>query len=244
VQQLHAGRPVRAVVMQSLRERSLYRGSVPAAVSAVTENGVVFAANAVLKRAHNPRGETLSLTETACLGGAAGVFSATAIAPSEVIKVRMQANPAAWAGPVDCVVRTVRGEGAASLFRGLPAQLARDVPFNFAFFGAYETVSRGVAALRGVGKAELRVADQVAAGGLAGAAAWFVTLPADVVKTRVSMIREHDPRLGNLTLRVVRDTYNEGGVRAFFRGLAAVSVRAFPVNGALFASYEACSRWL
>ena len=85
MQQVNKSKSAVSVVLQGIRERSLYRGTTPALASAVTENSVVFAMNSILKRIYNPRGDKLSLTETACIGGVAGIFSATAITPLEYV---------------------------------------------------------------------------------------------------------------------------------------------------------------
>ena len=62
--------------------RSLWKGALPALASSGIENAVLFAANGALKRlycnsAFNSNSGELNVWTQACLGGAAGVFSAT-----------------------------------------------------------------------------------------------------------------------------------------------------------------------
>ncbi|EAQ92146.1 hypothetical protein CHGG_00381 [Chaetomium globosum CBS 148.51] len=89
-------------------------------------------------------------------------------------------------------------------------------------------------------------------GGLAGIITWASIFPLDVVKTRVQtqfLGGERAPLLGGGgggegggrplgAWEVARQTYREGGVRPFFRGLGVCSVRAFIVNAVQWAVYE------
>ncbi|KAK3301544.1 mitochondrial carrier domain-containing protein [Chaetomium fimeti] len=104
-------------------------------------------------------------------------------------------------------------------------------------------------------------------GGLAGIITWASIFPLDVVKTRVQtqvlgggggndrvVAGERAPLLGAAggggggrggdggrplgAWEVARQTYREGGMRPFFRGLGVCSVRAFIVNAVQWAVYE------
>ena len=99
-------------------------------------------------------------------------------------------------------------------------------------------------------------------GGLAGIVTWASIFPLDVIKTRVqaqvlaeaphplptpeaerrpllaAQTPERTPRKRLGAWDVAKETYREGGVRPFFRGLAVCSVRAFIVNAVQWAVYE------
>mmetsp|Transcript_45192 Transcript_45192/g.72681 ORF Transcript_45192/g.72681 Transcript_45192/m.72681 type:complete len:197 (+) Transcript_45192:118-708(+) len=126
---------------------SLYKGTSGAFASIMTENVVLLTANTGIKamyRKYCMRGtdRALNFSEHALCGGLAGIFSAVAITPAEVVKVRLQVSRGKCAakgdvhqykGPIDCVRKTVRAEGIPGLFRGLNSVLARDLPFNCVF---------------------------------------------------------------------------------------------------------------
>lgn len=244
---------LRTVMIQDRNVLNFYRGSTPAVLSAVTENGVVFGANSVIKRLfESVAARTPGNWEVAVLGGFAGIFSATAISPFETLKVRQQterlrAQPSASSSRATTTTtsallrRIVQTEGSAALFRGLPAQLARDIPFNFVFFGSYELFCHRLEAMQGAANRDaLSVSSLVMAGGMAGVAGWFVTLPADIIKTRMNAAAFNKNASAIETAkRVMVDIYTkENGLRGFWRGFTAVAVRSFPVNGTLFASYS------
>jgi solute carrier family 25 carnitine/acylcarnitine transporter 20/29 len=101
-------------------------------------------------------------------------------------------------------------------------------------------------------------------GGLAGIVTWASIFPLDVIKTRVQaqilavpsqpavrggeetpLVGRAEARTGSDGLRkrlgaweIAKETYREGGMRPFFRGLAVCSVRAFIVNAVQWAVYE------
>ncbi|MBT3172889.1 MAG: MC/SLC25 family protein [Rhodospirillaceae bacterium] len=82
----------------------------------------------------------MSLAQKAAVGSFAAFFSATAICPFELLKVRMQCSRGVaehrtvtlWS----CATDVVATEGFRGLFRGLAPLLWRDVPYGGIFFGA------------------------------------------------------------------------------------------------------------
>lgn len=108
----------------------------------------------------------------------------------------------------------------------------------------------GAAGLTGIDAAKVLLC-----GGIAGIVTWASIFPLDVVKTRVqaqvygaipsigegsSLLGSPDTastkRLG--AIEIARQTYREGGLKVFFRGLTVCSVRAFIVNAVQWATYE------
>lgn len=81
-------------------------------------------------------------------------------------------------------------------------------------------------------------------GGLAGVVTWASVFPLDVVKTRVQARPWRSTLQSSGALQVARDTFRDGGARAFFRGLTACSIRAFIVNAVQWAVYESVVRHL
>lgn len=138
---------------------------------------------------------------------------------------------------MDCFRKIIRQEGMANLFRGLPAVCARDVPFNFFFFGAYETyTSMLCSVLDQPHRNELSPVYSLFTGGLAGVTGWSIIFPADSIKSRMQISKSISFQIA------ARDIYGTQGLRGFYRGWSAAVLRAFPANGALFLGYELVSR--
>jgi len=89
----------------------------------------------------------------------AGIFSAfcasVATNPADVVKTRiinMQKNTGSmsYTGPLDCVLRTIRAEGAVGLYKGLSATLCRLVPHTLILWVVQEQVTRAMLAYNSV----------------------------------------------------------------------------------------------
>jgi len=234
---------------------SLYKGVSPALTCATIENAVVFAANRQIENIYrtnflNGDKSPLSLTSSAVIGGLSGIFSAIAISPPEMIKVRMQADSIKengtrkYKGSIDCIIKSSSESGILGLFRGLPAQLARDIPFNFVFFGGYATVSDSLVKIKNLkSKDELSSLDLIFSGGMAGVIGWAFTIPMDVIKSKVSCLPPRN-KSSQLYIDAIQTILHDHGPKGFFKGLGAASLRAFPSNGALFLGYEYSQRLL
>ncbi|KAI0799344.1 mitochondrial carrier [Xylaria sp. FL0064] len=88
-------------------------------------------------------------------------------------------------------------------------------------------------------------------GGIAGVVTWASVFPLDVVKTRVQtqVLPATPPLRGTVprrkgAMRIARELYITEGSRAFFRGLAVCSVRAFFVNAIQWPIYKVVLFWL
>jgi len=239
--------------------KALYRGSTPALASVVTENAVLFTANALIKKvfmAFNKEGQDLTLGQHALAGGLSGVFSSTAICPAEVVKVSLQAQtalaqqnalslaPGATTAlvaskptPMSIIKHISKTEGIQGFFKGLPSLWARDIPFNFAFLGSYETFLAMFASYNNTHRDDLAAGNLFVAGGLAGMVGWSVVFPFDSVKSRIQAAAK-----GASAYQVGLKMFKEEGVRAFYKGWSAAVMRAFPANAALLLGFEISHR--
>ncbi|CAK4652143.1 hypothetical protein LEN26_008226 [Aphanomyces euteiches] len=218
--------------------RSLWKGATPALASAIIENSVLFTAQGALRRIVFGSNHKTSLIDEAMLGGAAAIFSATAITPAEVIKCRLQSSHTASSNVFACIRGILAQNGLAGFMAGLPAVLLRDIPFSFCFFGAYELYTSTL--VRWLedhsSKRDLHPLAVLTCGGAAGATGWSLVFPADVVKSYM--------QVGNgVGFRQAFDNIRKAqGLRGFYRGWSAAVLRSFPANGALFLGVEMTHR--
>jgi solute carrier family 25 carnitine/acylcarnitine transporter 20/29 len=80
---------------------------------------------------------------------------------------------------------------------------------------------------------DLSPVGQLVAGGLGGIAAWGISYPIDVIKSRMQTYPEYK---GILDCAV--KSYRAEGHRVFFAGLGTTVIRSFPVNAVIFLVYE------
>jgi solute carrier family 25 (mitochondrial uncoupling protein), member 27 len=72
-----------------------------------------------------------------------GFVSSVVSTPADVIKARMMALDAEkYRGSVDCLVKTVRGEGFMALYKGFFPTWARQGPWQLVFWASYEQLRK------------------------------------------------------------------------------------------------------
>ncbi|XP_054989067.1 solute carrier family 25 member 47 [Sorex araneus] len=200
-------------------------------------------------------------------GFASGLVRVFLTAPTEVAKVRLQtqkqaqprrasvSSPAAapplcpvapaspgsgpkYRGPLHCLATVAREEGLRGLYAGSSALLLRDGHSFATYFLSYALLSEW---LTPAGHSRPDVLGVLLAGGCAGALAWAVATPMDVIKSRLQADGQGGRRYRGLLHCVVSSVRAEGP-RVLFRGLALNCGRAFPVNMVVFLAYEAALR--
>jgi len=243
--------------IQSEGISSLWKGSIPALVGALSENTVAFACNGLINRFYsshlnnnnnnNSTGDNdfdttvddqPTVVESMLIGGVTGAFSAIALCPCDVVKCRAQVNLTQGVGATDVQAITrqiLRAQGIAGLYTGIHAQFLRDVPFYATFFGSYALLGRAL-------RQHTQLTDSAIyflSGGLAGQLGWIVSIVPDTIKSRIQTRPASGLRTGEEgVLSTARTILRAQGVRGLFAGVEAALIRAFPANAALFLGYE------
>jgi hypothetical protein len=231
--------------------RGLYRGMSLPLAGTVLETATLFSANGYLKRTlaaagEVPAGEHLPLRYVLAAGAGTGFCVSWVLTPIELVKCRLQVSgqPVAgvrggyhpsYTGPIDCLARSIRAEGARVLYRGHGATMLREVPGTACWFGAYESFLRRLAP-RDADRDKLHPLAIIAAGASGGVAYWAVMYPADTVKSamQTAAASAAPPSFADTARRI----YAAGGVRALYAGATPTMLRAAPSNAAIFLVYE------
>jgi hypothetical protein len=77
------------------------------------------------------------------------------------------------------------------------------------------------------------------AGGIAGCLSWLSIYPIDYIKTIIQSDDPSDRKFVSGTKAALIKYENEG-LRTFFKGLGITMLRAFPVSGVEFMTFEYC----
>lgn len=235
---------------------ALYRGLPSPLLGSMAECATLFVTYGAMKNALGVDEAAASLARPVpmwkyCAAGAgSGCCVAFVLTPVELVKCRMQVQdgtfgglPATrYTGPWSCAARIAREEGLRGLWRGNLSCLAREIPGNLAWFGAYESVMRLIQVAKGYErKSEVPLACSALAGSAAGVAYWAVPFPADTVKSKL----QTDPRFaGRPFAEVFREVLRKDGPRGLYRGAGITCARAAPAHALLFLAYEVASSWL
>lgn len=230
----------------------LYRRLFPLTPTARTEP--LSIASALLSPLSPPPSSNPSLINgrrplDQCAFGAAfsALQTAAIVIPAERIKVFMQLPrsadcPLARLNALQVAHQLYREGGMRELYRGATTTLTRDLPGLVTFFTSYE-VYKGWFCDPSVSPTDSLQSMSLVmfAGGLAGITSWMVSLPSDVVKSRLQAAHKEDAlwRARFPTLLVLGTLLRQEGVLALYKGLVPVLLRAFPANAACFLGYEA-----
>lgn len=176
----------------------------------------------------------------ASCGAAAQTVHDVVLTPTDVVKQRLQLG--CYKGPMHCVRDMIHAEGIGALFRSLPVTLITNGPHTAVLAVVNESMKTSLGLDRG------RPSDlpwYFLCAGVGGAVASSVTLPLDVLKTRIQtqgVRREIDgdqfspKRQG--AFGVARSIFQKDGVRGFYRGLVPVMIVKTPGAAMCWGTYE------
>ena len=121
---------------------AFWRGSLPAFSGALSENAMAFGVNGLLTRVFD-KYTTMgpeSHTRSFLTGSITGFCTAFILCPADIVKCRAQLQRArGGTGNVKEIMRNIiQKDGLKGFYTGIHAQIARDIPFYFFFFGSYE----------------------------------------------------------------------------------------------------------
>eukprot|EP00405_Crypthecodinium_cohnii_P016356 CAMPEP_0206463248 /NCGR_PEP_ID=MMETSP0324_2-20121206/26477_1 /ASSEMBLY_ACC=CAM_ASM_000836 /TAXON_ID=2866 /ORGANISM="Crypthecodinium cohnii, Strain Seligo" /LENGTH=344 /DNA_ID=CAMNT_0053935591 /DNA_START=52 /DNA_END=1086 /DNA_ORIENTATION=+ len=221
----------------------LYKGVGSPSVTVGLMNSLLFfsyeyASAAVRLYAHSDPKAQLTLPQVSMAGAASGFASAFVTGPTELVKCLAQTNVKNQGRiheELDIFRDLVRRHGILSStgpLRGLGVTIVRETPSFALYFSTYE------AGIRTFGSSPL---SSFVCGGAAGAIAWAVIYPLDVLKTRWQVA---EPGTYSSVRECFRTVKREEGARTFFRGFGATMARAWPQNGVVFLTYELVKNFL
>lgn len=218
------------------------------------------AANAT--SATKKKSATARTAEVAVSGALGGLLLSGVVAPTDLIKCRVQDGQ--YSGPREAMYKIYRSDGLAGFTRGLNATMLREIPGNALFFVVYETAQAAFPRFvhqspslqspsshsardpkTGSSSSYAYWAQETAAaiwcGGVAGSAFWLTMLPADFAKTRLQIARRGS-RDDVGAWRLIARTARERGWRGLYAGAWPTLLRAFPANAAQFLAWELASQ--
>jgi len=193
--------------------------------------------------------EKLGMGRSILAGFLAGAAEATlAVTPSEAVKTRMiqdslQPNHLRkFRGPVDAVQKIVAAEGLAGLYRGLGATVLRQGANSSVRLTSY-SVLKSLQTQAGYGKS---TAGTFASGAGAGLITVYLTMPFDVVKTRLqqSPSASHVAKSKQNIVSCAVDVVKKEGVKSLWKGTTPRLTRLIFSGGIAFTVYETVVGWL
>ncbi|TIA95784.1 hypothetical protein E3P96_03754 [Wallemia ichthyophaga] len=178
-------------------------------------------------------------------GGISGAASRTAVSPMERLKILQQVQSnSEYTRFWPSLLKMYTEEGFKGFYRGNYLNCLRIFPYSGIQFSTYEVVK----VFLGGGRkdAHLSNLERLSAGAIAGCASVTATYPLDLVRSRLSIATaslglessRRDAQLGILGMGK-KVYYEEGGIRALYRGSVVSCAGIAPYVGCSFAIYEA-----
>ncbi|GAC93379.1 tricarboxylate transport protein, mitochondrial precursor [Pseudozyma hubeiensis SY62] len=252
-----AGASAMQIVKDTYRTRGI-TGFFSGAGAMVTGNsakaGVRFLTYDTIQNALRPKStssskEKLSMGRSILAGFLAGSAEAMlAVTPSEAIKTRMiqdslqPTHMRKYKGPIDAVQKIVASEGLAGLYRGLGATVLRQGANSSVRLTSYSLL-KAVQVDAGYGKSTVAT---FASGAGAGLITVYLTMPFDVVKTRLQQSPAANAAVAARPsiLSCGVDIVKKEGVKNLWKGTTPRLTRLIFSGGIAFTAYETVIGWL
>lgn len=215
--------------------RSLWSGLTPTLVLALPTTVLYLTTYENLKKvfATNISNPEQKMVYISLLSGALGrTLAVSVVSPLELIRTKMQSQKMKFSEVRTATMITLKNERVFGLWKGLGATLIRDVPFSGIYWGCYESMR----------PVEFDFGKTFVAGAVAGSVASTVTLPMDVIKTRIQIeLGETGVKMNSLQL--AREILDSQGVKGLFAGLIPRLLKVAPACAIMISSYEFCKQY-
>ncbi|ARF09727.1 mitochondrial carrier protein [Indivirus ILV1] len=200
--------------------RSLYNGFLPPLIGVGFEKAIVFGVYTntytyIEKYSNN------TILNNTISGGLSGLMASLIVTPVERIKILLQTNQKV----------NINQLTPKYLFKGLSATFTRETPGFAIYFNIYEGFKKYFYTNK---NQEIPVFSSFIFGGLSGSAAWIFIYPQDCIKTRM----QANINCTKSFSQVVKEIYNDGGFKIFYRGFHYALMRAIPLHAGTFMTFE------
>mmetsp|Transcript_13697 Transcript_13697/g.43786 ORF Transcript_13697/g.43786 Transcript_13697/m.43786 type:complete len:306 (-) Transcript_13697:383-1300(-) len=221
---------------------ALWKGLSPAMLRQATYSSARVAVYEPIRNAiagQRGEGHQPTLGDKILAGGTSGALGASFANPTDLVKVRMQADRSGtrYRGVLDAFARIVREEGIRGLYNGVTPNVQRAFAVNAAELATYDH-AKGVIVKYGLEPDS--VFTHFGASFMAGFAAAVASTPIDLAKTR--LMNQALDASGQKPYRGMVDcllkTARSEGVRSLYKGFLPTWIRIGPWAMIMFMSFE------
>lgn len=225
-------------LVSALGKGSLYRGVTVSLIGQVPYAMLSFGLYEILRSRvfEHPRlnfPDWLSITLAASIGDTIGSLWLT---PTEVLKSKTQAG--LFPGPF-AAARGMASSGPGAFYQGYSAAIARDVPFRVLQLYLFERVRSWYISKRSTMSTVLSPLENLFVGAVSGTITGTLTLPFDVIRTRMMSQPVGQAALYRNALDCVVKTVKSEGLSSMMKGLGPRVVLIGPSSAVFFVAYEA-----
>lgn len=190
----------------------LYRGILPPFIGVGFEKSIVFG---TYKNVNNflTRCGFDKTNSSLISGGLSGFSASFIVTPAERMKILLQS------GQKMCSIGT--------LYKGFSATITREVPGFAIYFTTYEKIY----------DKRMGLFPSFLCGSVSGVISWMFIYPQDMIKTRIQS------NIGKCSyISHIKIIYSDYGILGFYRGFRFALMRAIPLHGGTFFTFELLNR--
>ncbi|CAD7705013.1 unnamed protein product [Ostreobium quekettii] len=173
----------------------------------------------------------LTVSRRLISGALAGMTATTLTHPLDVVRLRLALPSNAHKGMLREFVTITRTEGVTALYKGLSPTLIGIAPYAALNFACYDLFKHW---FYGGSNSKQHVVSNLAIGAVSGTVAATVCYPLDTIRRRMQM--QGQMYKGQLNAFVT--IWQKEGMRGFYRGWSANTLKVVPQNSIRFVSYE------
>lgn len=227
--------------------RAYFRGNGTNVIRIIPEAMLGFSLNDYFKSMfRKSRNRPPEITEKLLVGSCAASLQTIAVYPFDLTRTRLATDTTAFGrfktykGCADCMRKTIAESGVMGFYRGAGVALATTVPFLAVAMTAYDELKLFIPHDQPALLSWWYPFLCVSIGAVASMSAGVVTYPLDTVLRRRQVAGSGGFRSEGYSSvwQVVRSTYKEGGVRAFYRGVLAHATMAVPAACVQLVAYD------
>lgn len=227
---------------------NLYKGIVSPVLLETPKRAIKFASYEFFQNRYRKYSKNGDITQFTSIvsGGSAGISESIIVTPFELIKIKLQ-NPSGIKNPhfntfLNTLSYILKTNGLKGLFVGLESTVCRHFVWNASYFGIIFQIS---SLLEQSSFATNKAARNAIAGSLGGCLSCFLSLPFDVVKTRIqTQVSNSELKKYLWSLQSIKVICKEEGFTALYKGLTPVMCRMGPSGGFLFVAFNWISNML
>ena len=205
--------------------RGLYRGASMPLLSHAIKRPVQYPIAEYMK---NEMNKSNNIMYNYGIGALNGLTSPLIGTPLQVVKISMQTsisvtdkNKSSWS----YIKHNYKNNGFIGFYRGFIPTAIKDTVFGMSFVGTYYTMRDHFGTDKWY--------NNFVNGCVAHSMTWFVFMPIDYVKT---IIQKSEQKIS--VKNVIINSYQQYGIRVFWKGVIPACLRTVPVAGCAMTGYE------
>ncbi|KAK4274424.1 hypothetical protein QN277_017644 [Acacia crassicarpa] len=241
----HSSTEVFGNIMKTDGWTGLFRGNLVNVIRVAPSKAIeLFVYDTVNKNLSPEPGEQpkLPVSPSLLAGACAGVSSTICTYPLELVKTRLTIQRGVYDGLLDALVKIIRHEGPAELYRGLTPSLIGVIPYAATNYFAYDTLRK---AYRKIFKQEkIGNIETLLIGSAAGAISSTATYPLEVARKHMQVGALSGRQVYKNVIHALASILEQEGIPGLYRGLGPSCTKLVPAAGISFMCYEACKRIL